>query len=232
MVSETGPSFFVAGGVFFAADVLQRQMHCCWQRYLFAAVGGVKWPPPAAISRQKCGRRHFESAIRRENTAKSWQVDISFAFHRPRLSGMSRLCHMDVTRLGFYPVYCSGRCIAVVRCIAVDSGIFSRQLEGSNGLRRPRFPGKSVAVGILKVPSGAKIQQNRGRWTYLLPSTRRGCQECPASAAWMSLASVSSRCIAAADVLLLAEVSFRGSWRGQMASAGRDFPAKVWPSAF
>lgn len=47
-----------------------------------------------------------------------------------------------------------------------------------------------------------------------------------------------SRCIAAADVLLLSGallltvVSFRGSWRGQMASTGRDFPAKVWPSAF
>ena len=65
-------------------------------------------------------------------------------------------------------MYCSGRCIAVGRCI------FSRQLEGSNGLHRPRFPGKSVAVGILKVPSGAKIQQNRGRWTYLLPSTGLG----------------------------------------------------------
>ena len=73
-------------------------------------------------------------------------------------------------------MYCSGRCIAVVRCIAVDSGIFSRQLEGSNDLHRPRFPGKSVAVGILKVPSGAKIQQNRGRWTYLLPSTGLGLE--------------------------------------------------------
>ncbi len=116
--------------------------------------------------------------------------------------------------------------------------ISPRPVEGANGLHRPRFSGKSVAVGILKVPSGAKIQQNRGRWTYLLPSTGRGYQECPASAAWMSPASVSSRCIAAADVLLLTDalllagVSFRGSWRGQMASTGRDFPAKVWPSAF
>lgn len=91
---KRGHLFFVAGGVFFgrciaAADVLQRQMHCCWQVYLFAAVGGVKWPPPAAISRQKCGRRHFESAIRRENTAKPWQVDISFAFHPPRFQECS-----------------------------------------------------------------------------------------------------------------------------------------------
>ena len=83
-------------------------------------------------------------------------------------------------------VYCCGRCIAVDRgiflrqmyccgrCIAVGRCIFSRQLEGSNGLHRPRFPGKSVAVGILKVPSGAKIQQNRARWKVKDMSTGRG----------------------------------------------------------
>ena len=47
--------------------------------------------PPAAISRQKCGRRHFESAVGRDFAVFSRPVDICFAFHRPRLSGMHRL---------------------------------------------------------------------------------------------------------------------------------------------
>ena len=69
-----------------------------WYLYhITAPGGGVKWSPPAAIFPQKCGRRHFESAVGRENTAKSRPVDICFAFHRPRLLKMHRLCHRNAS---------------------------------------------------------------------------------------------------------------------------------------
>ena len=42
-----------------------------------------------------------------------------------------------------------------------------------NDVRRPRFPGKSAPDGILKMPTAAKMQENRGRWTLKMPSTGR-----------------------------------------------------------
>ena len=44
-----------------------------------------------------------------------------------------------------------------------------------------RYPNaiKSVAVGILKIPSGAKIQQNRGRWTTFWGSNGRATKAAP-----------------------------------------------------
>ena len=41
----------------------------------------------------------------------------------------------------------------------------SRPVEGIFPVHRPRFPRKSVADGIFKMPSGAKTPQNRARWT-------------------------------------------------------------------
>ena len=42
-----------------------------------------------------------------------------------------------------------------------------------NDVRRPRFPGKSAPDGILKMPTAAKMQENRGRWTLKMPSIGR-----------------------------------------------------------
>ena len=55
--------------------------------------------------------------------------------------------------------------------IAKD-GCISRQVDRRNGVRRPRLSRKSVPDGILKMPTDAKIQKNRGRWSKkCLPST-------------------------------------------------------------
>ena len=42
-----------------------------------------------------------------------------------------------------------------------------------NDVRRPRFPGKSAPDGILKMPTAAKMPENRGRWTLKMPSIGR-----------------------------------------------------------
>ena len=46
-------------------------------------------------------------------------------------------------------------------------------VEGRNMVRRPRFSGESAPDGILKMPTAAKMQENRARWTLKMPSTGR-----------------------------------------------------------
>ena len=77
--------------------------------------------------------------------------------------------------------------------------------------RRPRFSRKSVPDGIFKVPTAAKRQQYRARWTGILPSIGRG-----------NLFLRRRRGI----------LCDRARWIYKMASTGRDFPGKVCPMAF
>ncbi len=51
-----------------------------------------------------------------------------------------------------------------------------RPVDMKNDVRRPRFPWKSAPDGILKMPTAAKMQENRGRWTLKMPST---CRDIP-----------------------------------------------------
>ena len=43
--------------------------------------------------------------------------------------------------------------------------VLPRPMEGTKRLQQARFSSISVAVGILKMPSGVKNRQNRARWT-------------------------------------------------------------------
>ena len=87
--------FFVAGVLLLPDGIFLQRM---WYLYhITAPGGGVKWSPPAAIFPQKCGRRHFESAVGRENTAKSRPVEGERYVHRPRLLKMHRLCHRNAS---------------------------------------------------------------------------------------------------------------------------------------
>lgn len=51
--------------------------------------------------------------------------------------------------------------------------LISRPVEAIYTSHRARFCRKSVADGILKIPTGAKIPENRGRWSPKMLSTDR-----------------------------------------------------------
>ena len=54
--------------------------------------------------------------------------------------------------------------------------LISRPVEAIYTSHRARFCRKSVADGILKIPTGAKIPENRGRWSPKMLSTGRDFQ--------------------------------------------------------
>ena len=72
---------------------------------------------------------------------------------------------------------------ASCRLIADGLAVFPmhplRQEEWQTGVQRAHFYGKIAPGGHLKILSGTKIRENRGRWRLFHMSTGRGIISCP-----------------------------------------------------